>query len=42
MTPFVHRHIGPNADDTQEILDFLGYSSSTDAVTESDMINLWQ
>lgn len=30
MTPFVHRHIGPNADDTQEILDFLGYSSSTD------------
>lgn len=25
---FVHRHIGPNGSDTQEILDFLGYESS--------------
>ena len=25
---FVHRHIGPNGGDTQEILDFLGYESS--------------
>ncbi|OFS18412.1 aminomethyl-transferring glycine dehydrogenase [Corynebacterium sp. HMSC27B11] len=25
---FVHRHIGPNGSDTQEILDFLGYDSS--------------
>lgn len=25
---FVHRHIGPNGSDAQEILDFLGYESS--------------
>ena len=25
---FVHRHIGPDGSDTQEILDFLGYESS--------------
>lgn len=25
---FVHRHIGPNGSDTQEILDYLGYESS--------------
>ena len=26
---FVHRHIGPNPSDTQEMLDFLGYESSS-------------
>ncbi|HIW95097.1 MAG TPA: aminomethyl-transferring glycine dehydrogenase [Candidatus Corynebacterium gallistercoris] len=25
--PFVHRHIGPNSQDTQDILDYLGYES---------------
>ena len=26
--PFVQRHIGPNQDDTREILDYLGYEST--------------